>query len=177
MTTLATPSAPTVPGRVRGPRAARSATKPGSTSTRRGTAIAGVVAWVVALLFFFPVLWMVLTSFHSEPDAAGNPPKLFAPLTLDGYRTFFGAASGASPWPPLINSAEASVVSTLLVLCLAVPAAYALAVKPVRRWTDVMFFFLSTKMLPVVAGLLPLYIIATFALRTVSSLFKQEAGR
>jgi sorbitol/mannitol transport system permease protein len=54
----------------------------------------------------------------------------------------------------------ASVVSTLLVLVLAIPAAYALAIKPVKKWTDVMFFFLSTKMLPVVAGLLPVYLIA-----------------
>jgi len=160
MTTLTVPSAPET-RRARDAGAGdRSATRPGSKATRRGNTAAGIVAWVVALLFFFPVLWMVLTSLHSEPDAAGNPPKFFAPLTLDGYRTFFGSASGASPWPPLINSAEASVVSTLLVLCLAIPAAYALAVKPVRRWTDVMFFFLSTKMLPVVAGLLPLYIIA-----------------
>ena len=54
-----------------------------------------------------PVLWMVLTSFHSETDAATNPPSIFAPLTLDGYQEFFGATSGASPWPSLINSATA----------------------------------------------------------------------
>ena len=45
-------------------------------------------------------------------------------------------------------------------LLLAFPAAYALSIKPVKKWTDVMFFFLSTKMLPVVAGLLPLYLFA-----------------
>jgi sorbitol/mannitol transport system permease protein len=49
------------------------------------------------------------------------------------------------------------------VLVLSIPAAYALSIKPVRKWTDVMFFFLSTKMLPVVAGLLPIYLIAQFA--------------
>jgi sorbitol/mannitol transport system permease protein len=79
---------------------------------------------------------------------------------LEGYREFFGAASGASPWPPLINSASASIGSTIIVIILAVPAAYALSVKPIQKWTDAMFFFLSTKMLPAVAGLLPLYIIA-----------------
>ena len=108
----------------------------------------------------FPVLWMLLTSLHSETDAATNPPSFFAPLTLEGYANFFGAGSGASPWPPLINSLTASVVSTLFVLVLAIPAAYALSIRPVRKWTDVMFFFLSTKMLPVVAGLLPIYLIA-----------------
>ena len=105
---------------------------------------------------------MVLTSLHSEVNASTNPPSFFAPLTLDGYREFFGAASGASPWPPLINSATASIVSTILVILLAIPAAYALSVKPIRKWTDAMFFFLSTKMLPAVAGLLPLYIFARY---------------
>jgi sorbitol/mannitol transport system permease protein len=118
------------------------------------------LAWVVGLLFFLPVAWIVLTSLHSETDAATNPPSIAAPLTLGGYREFFGASSGASPFPPLINSATASIVSTLLVLALSIPAAYALSIKPVRKWTDVMFFFLSTKMLPAVAGLLPIYLIA-----------------
>jgi len=54
----------------------------------------------------------------------------------------------------------ASVFSTLLVLVLALPAAYALSIRPVRKWTDVLFFFLSTKMLPIVAGLLPIYLFA-----------------
>jgi sorbitol/mannitol transport system permease protein len=55
------------------------------------------------------------------------------------------------------------VLSTILVLLLAIPAAYALSIRRVRKWTDVMFFFLSTKMLPVVAGLLPLYLFAQWA--------------
>jgi len=120
----------------------------------------GVLAWVVGLLFVVPVLWMVLTSLHSESDAGTNPPSLGAPLTLNGYREFFGAGTGVSPLPPLINSLSASIGSTILVLLLAVPAAYALSIRPVRKWTDVMFFFLSTKMLPIVAGLLPIYLIA-----------------
>ena len=118
-----------------------------------------VLAWVVGIIFVFPVLWMLLTSLHSETDAATNPPSFFAPLTFDGYANFFGSGGGASPWPPLINSATASIVSTIFVILLAIPAAYALSIRPVRKWTDVMFFFLSTKMLPVVAGLLPIYLI------------------
>jgi sorbitol/mannitol transport system permease protein len=128
--------------------------------SRSGNTVAGIVAWVVGILFVFPVVWMLLTSLHSEPNASTNPPSFFAPLTLEGYREFFGASSGASPWPPLINSATASIGSTVIVILLAVPAAYALSVKPIEKWTDAMFFFLSTKMLPAVAGLLPLYIIA-----------------
>ena len=126
----------------------------------RGALLLGVLAWIIGIIFVFPVLWMLLTSLHSETDAATNPPSFFAPLTLEGYANFFGAGSGASPWPPLINSLTASVVSTIFVLILAIPAAYALSIRPVRKWTDVMFFFLSTKMLPVVAGLLPVYLFA-----------------
>jgi sorbitol/mannitol transport system permease protein len=118
----------------------------------------GLLAWVAGIAFCLPALWMLLTSLHSEPDAATNPPSILAPLTLDGYREFFSA--GASPWPPLINSVTASLFSTLFVLVLALPAAYALSIRRVRKWTDVMFFFLSTKMLPVVAGLLPVYLFA-----------------
>lgn len=130
------------------------------TARRGRQAVLGILAWLVGIAFFLPVAWMVLTSLHSEADAGTNPPAFTAPLTFDGYAEFFGATSGASPWPPLINSATASVVSTLLVLLLAIPAAYALAIKPVRKWTDVLFFFLSTKMLPAVAALLPIYLIA-----------------
>jgi sorbitol/mannitol transport system permease protein len=120
-----------------------------------------IAAWLVGIVFVLPVVWMVLTSFHSEEAAATNPPSVFAPLTLEGYRNFFTA--GADPWPPLLNSLTASVVSTIIVLLLAIPAAYALSIKPVKKWTDVLFFFLSTKMLPVVAGLLPIYLFAQYA--------------
>jgi sorbitol/mannitol transport system permease protein len=115
-----------------------------------------LVAWAIGLLFVAPVLWMVLTSLHSESDAATNPPSIAAKLTLNGYHEFFAS----NPWPALINSATAAIGSTLLVLALATPAAYALSIRPVRKWTDVMFFFLSTKFMPVVAALLPVYLIA-----------------
>ncbi|MBP2472061.1 sorbitol/mannitol transport system permease protein [Crossiella equi] len=132
-------------------------------TTKRAWRPWGILAWFAGILFVLPVLWMVLTSLHSESDAATNPPSVFAPLTLDGYAEFFGADGGASPWPPLVNSVSASVGSTLLVLLLAVPAAYALSIRPVEKWSDVLFFFLSTKMLPVVAGLLPIYLIAQYS--------------
>jgi sorbitol/mannitol transport system permease protein len=120
-----------------------------------GIALSGL-AWIVGTLFVLPVLWMALTSFHAEEDAAKNPPDIAAPLTLDGYRSFFDSG----PWPSIANSLTASILSTALVILLAFPAAYALSIKPVKKWTDVMFFFLSTKMLPVVAGLLPIYLFA-----------------
>ena len=136
---------------------------PRRTRAPRSGVVLGMVAWLIGILFVLPVLWMLLTSLHSEAAAATNPPSIAAPLTLQGYREFFGASSGASPWPPLLNSVTASVLSTALVLVFAIPAAYTLSIRPVRKWTDVLFFFLSTKMLPVVAGLLPLYLFAQAA--------------
>ncbi len=138
-------------------------TRPVRRPARRRSAprrlIIGTSAWLVALILVAPILWMVLTSLHAETDAATNPPSLFAPLTLDGFRAFFGGA-GVSPWPPLLNSMTASVLSVILVLLLAFPAAFALSIRPVEKWRDVMFFFLTTKMLPIVAALLPLYLFA-----------------
>jgi polyol transport system permease protein len=115
----------------------------------------GLLAWALTLLFVTPVAWMVLTSLHREADAATNPPSILAAITFDNYGALFDR--GVAPY--LINSATASIVSTLLVLALAIPAAYALSIKPVEKWTDVMFFFLSTKFLPPIAALLPIYLI------------------
>ena len=113
------------------------------------------LAWLLTLLFFAPVAWMALTSLHQEADAATNPPSIFAGITFSNYQALFDR--GVVPF--LINSATASIVSTLLVLVLSIPAAYALSIKPVEKWTDVMFFFLSTKFLPPIAALLPIYLI------------------
>lgn len=165
MSTLTPAKTNTTSARTSSPTGARRRGKSRMDPTRNNTA-AGLAAWLLALLFAAPVLWMILTSFHSETDAATNPPSLAANLTLDAYKEFFGETSGVSPWPSLINSATASILSTVLVLILAIPAAYALSIKPVKKWTDVMFFFLSTKMMPVVAAILPLYLFA----RTVGAL-------
>lgn len=118
-----------------------------------------VLAWAIGLLFFIPFLWMVLVSFRSETDAATNPPQLLSPFSIEGYRNFFGA----DPWGPLLNSATASLLSTALVILLAFPAAYALSIRPVNKWQDVLFFLLSTKMLPIVAAILPIYLFAQFS--------------
>jgi sorbitol/mannitol transport system permease protein len=142
------PSRPSTPARRR-----RAAKDPGSA--QRGGPVWAFVAWALTLLFFAPVGWMVLTSFHREADAATNPPSPLAPLTTDNYAALFDR--GITPY--LINSATASIISTLLVLGFALPAAYALSIKPVRKWTDVMFFFLSTKFLPAIGALLPIYLI------------------
>jgi sorbitol/mannitol transport system permease protein len=144
-------SEPKPPRRAKPPRRRKAS----EDAAARGGPVWTLVAWALTLLFFAPVAWMVLTSFHKEADAATNPPSLLAPLTGGNYGLLFDR--GVRPF--LINSATASITSTILVLVLAIPAAYALAIKPVEKWTDVLFFFLSTKFLPAIAALLPIYLI------------------
>jgi len=117
----------------------------------------GAVAWLVGLGFFFPVFWMVLTSFKQEADAATSPPTLIFTPTLDQYAKVFDQGIG----PAMLNSVWATGISTLLVLLLGVPAAFALSLRPVRKTQDALFFFMSTKMLPIVAAILPLYVIVS----------------
>jgi sorbitol/mannitol transport system permease protein len=128
---------------------------------RRSAHIAlGLTAWVVALIFFFPVFWMVLNSFKEEQDA-NTSPKLFFDPTLDRYRDVMKTTRGLLSFRDAFESSFVIVmVSTLIVLALAIPAGYALAIKPIRKWRDVLFFFISTKFLPVVASILPLWILA-----------------
>ena len=123
-------------------------------------AVFGLLAWVVGLVFFFPVLWMVLNSFKGEQDANTSPKFFFHP-TLDRYHEVTKSTSGLLSFREAFsNSAFVVVISTLIVLALAIPAAYALAIRPVAKWRDVLFFFISTKFLPVVASILPLWILA-----------------
>jgi polyol transport system permease protein len=117
-------------------------------------------AWLVALIFFFPVFWMLLSSFKEEQDA-NTSPKLFFSPTLDRYRDVTSNPEGTLAFSEAAtNSAIVVLVSTLLVLALALPAAYALAIRPVPRWRDVLFFFISTKFLPIVASILPIWVLA-----------------
>jgi sorbitol/mannitol transport system permease protein len=114
-----------------------------------------VLAWAVAIAFFIPVLWMVLTAFKPESAAETWPPKFIFTPTLSEFRL---AVTGMGPF--LLHSVIATVGSTILVLLLGIPAAYALSVRPVKHWRDGLFFFISTKMLPIVAAIGPLYVIA-----------------
>lgn len=116
--------------------------------------------WLVGLVYFFPIFWMVLSGFKEEFVAHGSP-KLFFDPTNARYDEVTTASSGRlTAGEAFANSAWIVGVSTLIVLILAIPAAYALSIKPINKWKDVLFFFISTKFLPIVAAILPLYIIA-----------------
>ncbi|HTU74695.1 MAG TPA: carbohydrate ABC transporter permease [Trebonia sp.] len=117
-----------------------------------------VLGWVVGIAFFIPVLWMVITAFKPESAAETWPPQFTFSPTLAEFRLVF---SGMGPY--IEHSAIATACSTILVLVLALPAAYALSIRPVGKWRDALFFFISTKMLPIVAAIGPLYVIALHA--------------
>ena len=128
--------------------------------SRWGTAALGIVTWLVAALFFFPVFWMVLNSFKTELDANTKPKLLFEP-TLDRWQAVTESIPGLLSFDQaFFNSFLIVIISTVVVLVLAIPAAYALAIYPIGNWRDALFFFISTKFLPIVAAILPLWIIA-----------------
>lgn len=113
------------------------------------------LTWVVVLLFFFPVLWMILTSFKSEAVAAAYPPAFIPDWNLNSYREVFRRGMGLY----LANSAMVAVLSTAAVMGLAIPAAYALSVRRIGKWSDALFFFISTKFMPVAASIIPVFLL------------------
>jgi sorbitol/mannitol transport system permease protein len=125
---------------------------------RRSITVAvGLLAWVVALLWIFPVAWTILTSFKTEQDAADQ--TFHHGLSFARYHDIAQSTPGTlSLQTAFMNSLVVVVVSTLIVLALALPAAYALAIRPIHKWRDVLFFFISTKFLPIVASIFPIYV-------------------
>jgi sorbitol/mannitol transport system permease protein len=125
-------------------------------SSRLNATILSALGWIVAVGMFFPLLWMLLTAFKQERDAFTSPPKFAFSPTLDQFDAVLSGGLTAA----LLNSLWTTVGSTVLVVLLALPAAYALSIRPVEKWQDVLFFFLSTRMLPVVGAIVPIYVIA-----------------
>ncbi|GIM46724.1 sugar ABC transporter permease [Collibacillus ludicampi] len=111
--------------------------------------------YALALLFFFPILWMIITGFKLEGDAVKMPPSLIFTPTLENYQQIWD--SGVVLY--LKNSAMISLTSTLLALILGVPAAYALAMFKMKKGDDILFWFISTKMLPAVGVIVPVYLV------------------
>jgi sorbitol/mannitol transport system permease protein len=119
--------------------------------------LAGIIAWAIALVNFFPIAWMLLASFKSEVQAIATPPLFFFHPTLDNYRGIFAEQDYASF---ALNSIVISLATTLLILVLAIPASFAMAFYPGRKTRDLLLWMLSTKMLPAVGVLVPIYLLA-----------------
>jgi sorbitol/mannitol transport system permease protein len=127
------------------------------TKALRRKVIFTAVAWLVALLIFFPIIWMVLTSFKTELEAVSTPPRIWFTPTLENYRE---VASGRADYLKCAwNSVYVSFGSTILALLIAVPAAYAMAFFPTKRTKGTLVWMLSTKFMPAVGVLVPIYLI------------------
>lgn len=125
-------------------------------SLRRRT-ITSVAAWVIGFLIFFPILWTIITSFKTELEAFSTPPKfLFFDWTTENY----GIVQERSNYLRFVtNSLVLSIGSTLVALLFAIPAAWAMAFAPGKRTKDLLMWMLSTKMMPPVGALIPVYLI------------------
>ena len=119
--------------------------------------VAGTFAWLAALLMFFPIFWMVLASFKTEVVAVQTPPALIFHPTLQNYRDIFARADYLHV---AMNSIVISFGATALAIIIAVPAAFAMAFFPTHRTRGTLLWMLSTKMLPPVGVLVPIYLFA-----------------
>ena len=126
-----------------------------AVTTQRKT-LNTAVAWGIGLLIFFPILWTVLTSFKTEAQAINDPPLfLFFDWTLENYSV---VQERSNYMRFLWNSVIIAGGSTLLGIIVAVPAAWSMAFVPSKRTKDILMWMLSTKMLPAVGVLYPIYL-------------------
>jgi sorbitol/mannitol transport system permease protein len=127
-----------------------------AVSTRRRI-VMSVLAWSIALVIFFPILWTILTSFKTEGEAIALPPKfLLFDWTLENYAI---VQERSDYFKFAMNSVIIAVGSTALAMLFAIPAAWSLAFAPGKRAKDVLMWMLSTKMMPPVGALIPLFLI------------------
>ena len=119
-----------------------------------------VAAWLVTLLLVFPLIWLVLTAFKTELQAIAVPPQLFFTPTLESFRE---VNLRSDYLHHAANSVVTSFVSTLIGLAIAAPAAYSMAFFRTRRTRDILMWMLSTKMMPAVGALVPVYVMAQTA--------------
>ncbi|MFB9949384.1 carbohydrate ABC transporter permease [Rhizobium puerariae] len=122
--------------------------------TTRHKVIATVAAWIVSLIIFFPILYTVLTSLKTEPEAIAG----FSLIPSGTFENYVTVQTQRDYFKPFMNSVVLSVGSTILALIIAIPAAWAMAFSPTRRTKDILMWMLSTKMMPAVAVLVPIYL-------------------
>jgi len=146
MTTLPTPTQ-TQPATAR-------YSAPNKNGLRVRNSLLTILTYLMAFVFFFPILWMLLAAFKTEAQAFATPPVFsFTPI-LDNFRTAL-----TNYFPALAHSLIAALGSTALAFVLGLPAAFALAVYPTKRSRGVLTWMLSTKFMPAVGVIVPLFII------------------
>ena len=132
----------------------------------RVSPLRAIIAWAVALIYFFPVLYIFVTGFKKESQALNLPPTIIPsvngelPLTFEFTLENYEAVLERGFWPFFQNSLVVVSVSTILVIALALPLAFGLVWRRYERGRDILFFFLSTKFLPAVGVIIAVYYIA-----------------
>ncbi len=124
---------------------------------RTGNIVRIGAAWLVTSLLFFPLGWLFLTAFKTELQAISVPPLVLFSPTLENFHE---VQERSDYMQYALNSLITSVVSTLLGLAIAAPAAYSMAFFSTRRTRDILMWMLSTKMMPAVGALVPIYVLA-----------------
>ncbi|MCY3982354.1 MAG: carbohydrate ABC transporter permease [Roseovarius sp.] len=122
-------------------------------SSRSGRISRATLAWIAGLLLFFPIFWMVLTSFKTDADAVKPEFLIFFQPTLENY---LNMTENYDYWRFARNSVITAVFATVFALSVGIPCAYAMAFNPGRATKDVLMWMLSTKMLPAAAVLYPM---------------------
>jgi sorbitol/mannitol transport system permease protein len=132
-------------------------------ATTQRVVVSSIGAWLFGFLIFFPILWMGLASFKTELEAFAIPPSfLFFHWTTENYAT---VQERSDYLHHAMNSIIIAGGSTLIALLIAIPAAWSMAFSPTKRTKDVLLWMLSTKMMPPVGVLVPIYLIyKTFGL-------------
>src|ERR1700750_880140 len=126
-------------------------------ATTRQVVVSTIGAWLFGFLVFFPILWMVLASFKTELEAFSIPPSfLFFHWTLENYAT---VQQRSDYIHHALNSIIIAGGSTLIAMLIAIPAAWSMAFAPTKRTKDILLWMLSTKMMPPVGVLVPIYLI------------------
>ena len=119
-----------------------------------------IAAWTLTLLLVFPLIWLAITAFKTEQQAIAIPPQLIFTPTLESFEEV-NTRSDYLQYAK--NSVITSVVSTILGLVIAAPAAYSMAFFRTRKTRDLLMWMLSTKMMPAVGALVPVYVMAQTA--------------
>lgn len=117
-----------------------------------------LIAGSIGFLMFLPILWVIILSFKTEEDAIRAPLEV---LFSSGWTTenFATVQARSDYFKHFSNSVIIAVGSTLLGLLISVPAAWSMAFAPTKRTKDVLMWMLSTKMMPPVGALVPIYLI------------------
>ncbi len=119
-----------------------------------GRVVFGVVAGLLLLFFISPIVWSVIASLQPTAALATQPPSFTTDLWLTGYQTIFGDAKW---FGSLLVSLQVAILTTVVVIVLAAPAAYALARFDIPGKRAILIVLVFTQMVPAIVMAIPVY--------------------